>query len=43
MNEDMREISCEDLRELAKDFPREAAVIREMLEEIEEHCLEQAA
>jgi hypothetical protein len=40
---DMREIRCEDLAELAAAFPLEIAVFREMLEEVEEIYLEQAA
>ena len=43
MNNEAREIRCADLAELEAEFPLEIAVIREMLEEVAEDCLDQAA
>jgi hypothetical protein len=38
MNEGIREIRCEALRNRAGQFPSEVSVIREMLDEINEEC-----
>ena len=43
MNTEIREIQCELLAALEQDYPREIAVIREMLAVIEQHCFEEAA
>jgi hypothetical protein len=43
MNNGIREISCEELRNLAEQYPMEVSVIREMLDEVDEECLEEAA
>jgi hypothetical protein len=43
MNDGIREIRCEELRLLAEQFPWEVSVIREMLDEVDEECLDEAA
>lgn len=43
MNNSMREISPESLRDLAEQYPMEASVIQEMLDELDEECLDDAA
>jgi hypothetical protein len=43
MNREIREIRCDLLAELEKEYPTEITVIREMLAAMEEHCLDEAA
>ena len=43
MDMEIREIRCELLAILEKEYPTEIAVIREMLASIEEHCFDEAA
>jgi hypothetical protein len=40
MQQDMLEIRCEELAELAAELPAEIAVIRELLAAAEESCSE---
>ncbi|MFM1890962.1 MAG: hypothetical protein RLZ44_39 [Pseudomonadota bacterium] len=42
MNQDMLEIRCDELADLAKELPAEVAVIRELLAAAEESCNEPA-
>jgi hypothetical protein len=41
MNNDTREINCEEIAEIEKDFPEEISVVREMLAEIGWQCPEE--
>lgn len=41
MNEKMREIKCEEISDMEREFPHEIAVIREMLAEAGEQCMEE--
>lgn len=43
MPSNIREIRCVDLDALAGEFPIEIRVIRAMLEDVDEVCLDQAA
>jgi hypothetical protein len=40
MNEKMREICCEEIADLEQEFPVEISVVREMLADVGEQCIE---